>query len=137
MDNGLALELHNFIAQCPDLPVTQDLFFLDTLPKDKCLSLRMQGGEVLHNDIDGYKQIRYPFNLLFKDTAAQSPEERSAMIESLNKTGTWMASQSLPAFDNMTWEKISQTIFGAISTDENEEGAYIAKYVLILSFIEN
>ena len=137
MDTDIAIKLLEFISVCPDLPITKELFLIDDLSKDKCMSLRMHEGTVLQQDIDGYKQIQYPFMLLYKDTSAKSPEDRSEMMAVLNKIGAWMEAQALPKFPNMTWEQISQTAYSSASIMEKEENTYIAGYTLILSNLSN
>lgn len=90
--NDIAQLLREYIATCPDFPVDKAYFLIDYLDEEKAsISLQLNPGTILEQEIDGYMRIQQPFTLLYKDSFSNSATFRANMMGVLNKIGEWLS----------------------------------------------
>lgn len=126
-----------FVEHCTFLPVKGGAFSLDTLlPNAESMSLQMNGGQTLHQWLDGSRVMLQPFTLFYRGNVADDNETKSSMLGTLNAIGAWMDSvmAKAPPFlgDWLTVNRFEQVQTANIA--ERGEGntfiVYQAGYVL-------
>lgn len=124
--SDLALQLRDFLLSMPNFPVAKKDFCIDTTApqKQKSMSLAMSSGEVIEDDIDGWKRIRQPFMLFYKDSFVDSAVKTSAMIDTLNSIGSWLQGQPLPDFTGITVGSLAQLSTASINYADNDTIIY-------------
>lgn len=133
--SDLAQILREYIATCPDFPVSKKFFLIDYLDEDNgSISLQLNPGIVLAQEIDGYMRIQQPFTLLYRDSFSNSATFRANMMGVLNKIGDWLTETVItnPQGD-YDFESFRQLQTANILSQDAKDIIYQASFELIFN----